>query len=240
MSNCKNKAPYTILDDKQYKLYDFCENFSEIQHFEAEKHNDKLIVDKNISKTIKNGFIVFKYIKVRCPYCNSNHVVKIGFYDRKLIFLNEGEKICKVQEYKCKKCDKKFNTDLNRFVYKNNNITLAVINKILDIYSIYGASLHKIRYGLKKEHNVNISHQSIENIIKSYEIEETTSFWSYSGFYLFDALWVKINGKWNYLLALFDLKLNTLVSYKIVSNESETNIKKFLEESTRNQPRISN
>ena len=32
----------------------------------------------------------------------------------------------------------------------------------------------------------------------------------YSGYYLFDALWVKKNGVWKYLLALFDLEIELL------------------------------
>ena len=63
--------------------------------------------------------------------------------------------------------------------------------------------------------------------------------WTYSGYYLFDSLWVKINGIWNYLLALFDVKLNTLVSIKLVESEDSKTIYQFLNESLRNQKKIS-
>ena len=61
----------------------------------------------------------------------------------------------------------------------------------------------------------------------------------YYGYYLFDSLWVKINGIWNYILALFDVKLNTLVSAKLVESEDSTAIYHFLNESLRNQKKIS-
>ena len=50
---------------------------------------------------------------------------------------------------------------------------------------------------------------------------------------------LKINGKWKYLLALFDTKLNTLVSYKLVSKESPRAIYNFLSKSTRNKEKKS-
>ena len=63
--------------------------------------------------------------------------------------------------------------------------------------------------------------------------------WEYSGYYLFDSLWVKINGEWNYILALFDVKLNTLVSAKLVESEDSMTIYHFLNASLRNQKKIS-
>ena len=88
---------------------------------------------------------------------------------------------------------------------------------------------------MKKEHNIEISHQSIENIIlkSEYEIEHRN--WTFSGYYLFDALWVKKNGKWKYLLALFDLELNTIVAKELVESETVENVYDFLNQSLRNQ-----
>ena len=82
---------------------------------------------------------------------------------------------------------------------------------------------------------MNISHQSIENIILKSKIENKVQPWTYSGYYLFDSLWVKINGVWNYLLALFDLELNTIISTEIVDSESSKTIQQFLDQSLRNQ-----
>ena len=56
---------------------------------------------------------------------------------------------------------------------------------------------------------------------------------------MFDSLWVKINGIWNYILALFDVKLNTLVLVKLVESEDSKTIYQFLNESLRNQKKIS-
>ena len=58
-----------------------------------------------------------------------------------------------------------FYMDLSSLVYLNSNITLPVIDCINNLYQIYGVGLHKIRFNLKQEHNIEISHQSIENIL---------------------------------------------------------------------------
>ena len=85
---------------------------------------------------------------------------------------------------------------------------------------------------MKKEHNIEISHQSIENIILKSEYEIEHKNWTFSGYYLFDALWVKKNGKWKYLLALFDLELNTIVAKELVDSETVENVYDFLNQSS--------
>ena len=42
---------------------------------------------------------------------------------------------------------------------------------------------------------------SVENILLGLEYDLDNDFYSLSGYYLFDALWVKINSVWNYILA---------------------------------------
>ena len=61
-------------------------------------------------------------------------------------------------------------TDLSSIVNENANITIPVIEHIEYLYSYFNGSLHKIRKSLK-EHNIEISHQSIENIILKSEYE---------------------------------------------------------------------
>ena len=51
----------------------------------------------------------------------------------------------------------------------------------------------------------------------------------------FTVLWVKQKGEWKYLLALFDLELNTIVSRELTDSETIDNIYNFLNQSLRNQ-----
>ena len=239
MLKTKIKAPYQNMDLKEYKLFDFVPEFSEFRQFDDLSRYGCENIDNNLIRLEKRGKIYFKNKISICPNCNSTHTVKNGIYKRKLILLRIGEQLCNIQKYKCKKCGKVFYTDLSSLVYDNSNITLPVINCIENLYQIYGASLHKIRFDLKQQHNIEISHQSIENILLSSHYQFNYGNWTYSGYYLFDSLWVKINGIWNYLLALFDVKLNTLVSIKLVESEDSKTIYQFLNESLRNQKKIS-
>ena len=239
MFKTKIKAPYQNMDLKEYKLFDFVPEFSKFRQFDDLSRFGCENIDNNLIRLEKRGKIYFENKISICPSCNSTHTVKNGTYERKLIFLIIGEKLCTIQKSKCKKCGKVFYTDLSSLVYDNSNITLPVINCIENLYQIYGASLHKIRFDLKQQHNIEISHQSIENILLSSNYQFNYGNWTYSGYYLFDSLWVKINGIWNYLLALFDVKLNTLVSIKLVESEDSKTIYQFLNESLRNQKKIS-
>ena len=239
MSGKNIKAPYECMELKEYKLSDFVPEFSEFRQFDDLSRFGCENIEDNLIRLEKRGKIHFQNRVAICPSCKSHHAVKNGVYERKLIFLRIGEQICTVQKYKCKKCGKVFYSDLSSIVYPNSNITLPVIDCIENLYQIYGAGLHKIRFDLKQQHNIEISHQSIENILLNSNYEFNYETRSYSGYYLFDSLWVKINGEWNYILALFDVKLNTLVSIKLVDSEDSKTIYQFLNESLRNQEKKS-
>ena len=239
MSSIKTKAPYECMELKEYKLSDFVPEFSEFRQSDDLSRFGCENIENNLIRLEKRGKIHFENRIAICPSCKSHHTVKNGIYERKLIFLRIGEQICTVQKYKCKKCGKVFYTDLSSIVYANSNITLPVIDCIENLYQIYGPGLHKIRFDLKQQHNIEISHQSIENILLKSNYQFNYQNWTYSGYYLFDSLWVKINGIWNYILALFDVKLNTLVSVKLVDSEDSKTIYQFLNESLRNQKKIS-
>lgn len=239
MTNNNINAPYDYMESKQFKLFDFVPEFSEFRQSDDLSRFGCQNIGDNLIRLEKHSKIYFKNKIAVCPSCNSRNTVKNGTYERKLIFLRIGEQICTIQKYKCKKCGEVFYSDLSSLVYLNSNITLPVIDCIKNLYQIYGAGLHKIRFNLKQEHNIEISHQSIENILLKSYYEFDYENWSYSGYYLFDSLWVKINGVWMYLLALFDVKLNTIVSIKLVESEDSETIYQFLDDSLRNQKKIS-
>ena len=238
MKQTKTKAPINLLEFIPYNIFAYFKELDKKIEFEVKFKNNTQNQNKKQNTNSKDYFYYLKNKKDVCPHCKSKEIIKSSYKTRKLIILNEGKVKIKIKQYKCKKCGKIFNTDLSDIVYKNCNITKPVIDEILTSYAIHGSSIYKIKYELKKQFNVDISHQSIENVIKNYKNENKPKYWSYSGYYLFDSLWVKINGVWNYLLALFDVKQNTVVSIDLYPNESEKNIKHFLTKSTRNQKKI--
>ena len=128
---------------------------------------------------------------------------------------------------------------MSSIVNEFSNVTNPVIEKILHLYSVFGSSIYKIQEELKNGYNVDISHQTIERVLLNFNFIKKHEPWTLSGYYLFDSLWVKIGGKWKYILALFDVKLNTIVSFDLVDSENSKAIYDFINKSTRNQPKKS-
>ena len=124
---------------------------------------------------------------------------------------------------------------MSSIVKANSNITHQVIEHIIHLYSFFSGTLHKIQKSLKEEHKIEISHQSIENIILFSNYELNIENWTLSGYYIFDALWVKKDGNWWYLICLFDVKINTIVLRSLVKSESSDIIRDFIAKSLRNQ-----
>ena len=165
MNNENTKAPNSTLNDKQYKLSDLIPEFAKFRTSEDNSQYGCQNIDNNLFRSYKSNKIYFKNITTRCPKCNSKNVTLNATIERKLIFLNIGNQDCLIQQFKCKKCNININTDLSSILKKNSNVTCPVIRHFLHLYGFFNASLRKIQKSLKIEHSIDISHQTIENII---------------------------------------------------------------------------
>ena len=221
MKNLKIKAPNTILHDKQLKLYDFIEDFVEIESKTFLKIDKAKCKSKSVTHLSKNGKIIFKEHYKHCLEYSSKNIVKNGYNTYKLHILNEGYVTTYIERYICKNCGKNYQVDMSDVVVENNNITNEIKDVIWKYYAIFKISLRKTQLILKSIHNINISYQSIEDIILSFKYSNKNKIEHYSGYYLFDSLWIKINGEWNYLYALIDSKYNTIINLKMASSEKE-------------------
>ena len=87
--------------------------------------------------------------------------------------------------------------DLFSIIDGNANITIPIIEHINHLYSYFNESLHKSLKSLKEY----ISRQNIKNNIlnSDYQVNHNSDYqvnhdnWTFSGYYLFDSLWVKKN-----------------------------------------------
>jgi DNA-directed RNA polymerase subunit RPC12/RpoP len=176
MPNKKIKPPHPIREPIQFKLYDFYEEFSDFRSDVSKKLIGCQDMSPNLIRLEKNGEIIFNNNIAVCPVCGSKHNIKGDKIERELIIMDLGTQICKIQRYKCSKCNNIFNTDLSSLVEVNKKITKPVIDFIIKSYNISGDSIcndsiRKIRYMLKEIYNVDISYQSIENILVDFENE---------------------------------------------------------------------
>ena len=67
-----------------------------------------------------------------------------------------------IHTYKCKKCGKKFNTDISEIVEENSNFTHDFKSKCLELVGLFFGSVRNIDYKVKKDTGVSISPQTIE------------------------------------------------------------------------------
>lgn len=235
MTNENTKASNNSMKDIEYKLTDFIPEFVEFRQPEDNSRFGCNDISENLFRTTRNGKIYFKNIAASCPSCKSRNVIYDSVINRKLVFLRIGRKNCDIQKYKCQECGYRFKTDLSSIVNENTNVTLPVMRHIIHLYCYFTGSLYKIQKSIDKEHKINISHQTIENVILKSEIELEFPDGVLSGYYGFDALWVRKNGIWKYLLVLFDTKLNIVVSRFLADSESTEIVYKFLRKSLRDQ-----
>ena len=123
MTKQKILAPIGNLSDQGYKLSYFCEDLSKYE----ENHLKSVERDDNVFKSLntwhKKDIFHIKVLDSFCPECFSKSGIKNGVKERKLYFYDEGVVNAEIQMYKCKKCNKKFKTDISDIVDDNSNFS---------------------------------------------------------------------------------------------------------------------
>jgi hypothetical protein len=234
----KTRAPVSNLFDQGYKLSYFCEDLSKYVQNHLKSCKKGYRVSKTLNKWFKKDIFHVEMFQPFCPDCFSKFVIKNGIKERTLYFYDKGVVKTEIQSYKCKKCGKKFNTDISEFVEENSNFTHDFKTKCLELVGLFFGSVRNVAYKVKKDTGVNISQQTIENWILEYKTQNKNFKNLYSGYYIFDVEWVKIKGVWNYRFTLFDSKTDIIVADEIYSKENSKNIREFLEQNTRNKNKI--
>ena len=113
------------------------------------------------------------------------------------------------------------------------------MDKIPGIMKIGYQSLRKISKYFEIFLGIRISHQTIKNWSnKNHEETINNEEFEYSGYYLYDEQFLRLNGVRHYRLTLFDAILNIPVSERIVRRRIPKNTKKFILDSTEYKPFI--
>lgn len=237
----ENNSPINIYELQQYKLDGYFDELPE-QSSRKEYIEDKIEkLDSNLIVWKSSNTYYLKQKRVYCHECYSKDINEKGYYSRSLLLMDYGLVDCKIKRYKCKHCGKDFSADISSIVKPNFTVSNEVMNIVEEYYSIDFTSVRKIREFFEKVHGINISHQEIQDILVDYHIHFNPNIKEYSGYYAFDALWIKIkdiSDKYVFLLALVDVCHDTIVAYKVVEHETEEDVLNFLKEATSNQDRI--
>lgn len=222
----------------QLKLFDFVDgkpNFDEV--LKKRLNEDISLNNSNSIELDENN--TFKYVNPSCPKCGSHKIIKKGTVTK-----NKQNMLGKViefkeQQYQCKSCNKKFGIKNNTLFDNDKYFFKNISDKIPEIIKKGYNSLRKIKAYFNIFLNVEISHTTINNWLKIDEnILIINDKAKYSGYYLYDEQFLKLNGKRHYRLTLFDSVYEIPISEKIVRNRSPTVIKQFIKESLHNKPII--
>ena len=127
----------------------------------------------------------------------------------------------------------------NQLIGKNKQFLQEIMDKIPGIMKIRYQSLRKISKYFEIFLGIRVSHQPIKNWPnKNHKETINNEEFEYSGYYLYDEQFLRLNGVRHYRLTLFDAILNVPVSERIVRRRIPKNTKKFILDSTKNKPFI--
>lgn len=221
-----------------YNLFDFGiekTNFEEKLEYELFNHEKLLKQADDIHMLNKNHFELKIPI---CPNCSSEKFIKQEFREIKPILPQIGRKKLYIRRYKCKKCGKKYQTQLKGLLERFSNISLIIKENIQEYAKNGHESLRKISNQLKIHCNIDISHQTINNILsKDVKDEISLKIPKYSGYYAYDEQFPKTDGDKCRLL-LYDTVFDIPIADKVVKKLSKETIETFIKEHTENQPKI--
>ena len=160
---------------------------------ESESYNFRKLnsIKDNLIVYETKGQLTIKQKRVYCPVCSSKEINEDGYYNKPLILDRKGHVEAKIKRYTCKHCGKDFSADITSIVRKNANVSNKILELVRKYYSIFEGSVRKIEECLKDVNNVKISHQEVQDILVHYGMDYESELKEYSGYYIFDSLWIK-------------------------------------------------
>ena len=227
------------LDFIQLKLYDFSDEKIDQEKIISGKLNKNPKIENTHHKLLLDENNTFRYDNPICPVCGSHKIIKKRTITKNKQNINGNITEFREQQYQCKKCNKKFGISNNPLIKNNKHYLQEIIDKIPEIMKIEYQSLRKISKYFQIFLGIRISHQTIRNWSnKNHEETITNKEFEYSGYYLYDEQFLRLNGVRHYRLTLYDAILNVPVSERIVRRRIPKNTKKFILDSTANKPFI--
>ena len=223
----------------QLKLFDFSEEKIDHEKIISERLNKSPNIENTNQKLFLDENNIFSYVNPICPVCGAHKIIKKGTITKNKQNINGKTTEFKEQQYQCKKCGKKFGIYNNPLIGKNKQFLQEIMDKIPGILKIRYQSLRKISKYFEIFLGIRVSHQTIKNWSnKNHKETINNEEFEYSGYYVYDEQFLRLNGVKHYRLTLFDAILNVPVSKRIVRRRILKNTKKFILDSTKNKPFI--
>ena len=157
-----------------------------------------------------------------CKHCGAKKFSRKG-YNWRLLYLDDGSPVrIKVKRYKCKKCKKKFQVEFTEYWGKFSNYSNKMKNKAKILLQHGWKSLRNLGNDFKTLLNFKISHESVRKALQNddalYWLNEEVEL---SGYYGYDAQWIRNKREWIYRLELFDI-INNMPVACLISKKRNT------------------
>ena len=239
MSVTMLSALKTNISQIQLLLSDFSNGVPEPEKIIVERFltdNRPYHVNKGVVLLLNNHFELVNPI---CPYCGSYHVIRQEFQERNPVLGEFGSCEIYMRRYLCKKCHKKFVTQLNLIIEPNHRYASIFKEKIDGLVKTGYRSLRKLGEDLHTFFEISPSHQSIKNWLKIGDEKRINNHIpDYSGYYCYDEQYIKIDGRKSYRLTLFDALLNIPIAEEIAKKIDYTTVFSFLKSVLADKPLI--
>ena len=229
MHNINKSVLNSNLNFIQLKLFDFSDEKIDQEKIISERLNKVPNFENTNSKLFLDENNTFKYDNPICPVCGSHKIIKKGTIKKNKQNINGKTTEFREQQYQFKKCNKKFEISNNPLIGKNKQFLQEIMDKIPGITKIGYQSLRKISKYFQIFLGIRISHQTIRNWSnQNHEETINNEKFEYSGYYLYDEQFLRLNGVKHYRLTLYDAILNIPVSERILRRRIPKNTKKFI------------
>ena len=154
-----------------------------------------------------------------CKFCDSGNIIKKGF---------KKNKSGNVQLFKCKDCKRKFTAN---FGFEKMRSKDYIITRALQMYYT-GMSVRDIADCFEQE-EIDVSHMTIYNWITKYS-KMTSKYLNgivprVGNWFRADEVWIKINGKQNYLFASMDDDTRYWLASDVADNKFQHNADNLLQ-----------
>lgn len=187
---------------------------------------------KYTRKLITNFFIdkhsIIREINPQCPHCKSNLVVCNGYtiYKNKL-FTSFGLNIYKGQ-YLCHSCGQGYFVDLPEFSKLSNDFKVFLRSLITSL-KLKNLSYPKISEVIKEVFRYKVSSEFVREIFNevSLKIRDLTTYTKQSGYYSYDAQYLKISGRQYYRHVIHDLITGKVLIDVVLPKQNKETIKQL-------------
>ena len=181
---------------------------------------------------------IIGYVKHFCKHCYSRNVVKWNYTTRDWIN-DDFEGTVKVQRYKCKKCGRTSQTEFKGQYEPYCNISEELKEKAIKTKELNWSSLRDISEYYYIFNNLKLSHETVRKsliVIKNNYIRYDTP--KLSGYFGYDAQWLKIEKTWYYRHVLFDLYHHIPIAELLTDEENIPIVYDFIKQNIEQKDRI--